>query len=90
MEDPLISRGEKGSMHAVALSPAAQLAQNADESGWHAVALARLNSLTKPHGSMGRLEELAARMVCIRKQNRPSCTNKTVYVFAADHGVAAR
>src|SRR5215470_14830282 len=54
---------------------------------WTAIAKARLDSLTKPFGSLGRLEELAARMVCITEQERPSCANKTVYVFAADHGV---
>jgi nicotinate-nucleotide--dimethylbenzimidazole phosphoribosyltransferase len=54
---------------------------------WHAIAKARLDSLTKPLGSLGRLEEFAARMVCISEQERPNCADKTVYVFAADHGV---
>src|SRR5262249_27116740 len=55
---------------------------------WTAIAKARLDSLTKPLGSLGRLEELASRMVRINQEERPTCTNKTVYVFAADHGVA--
>lgn len=54
---------------------------------WTAIAKTRLDALTKPPSSLGRLEEFATRMVSIREQERPSCANKTVYVFAADHGV---
>jgi nicotinate-nucleotide--dimethylbenzimidazole phosphoribosyltransferase len=54
---------------------------------WQAFAKAKLDSLTKPPGSLGRLEEIAGRIVSIREQERPSCANKAVYVFAADHGV---
>jgi nicotinate-nucleotide--dimethylbenzimidazole phosphoribosyltransferase len=54
---------------------------------WPAIAKAKLERLTKPLGSLGRLEELAAKTVCIQEQECPSCANKTVYVFAADHGV---
>ena len=54
---------------------------------WQAFAKAKLDSLTKPPGSLGRLEEIAAKMVSIREQEHPSCANKAVYVFAADHGV---
>ena len=46
----------------------------------------KLLSLPK---SLGRLEEFAARMVSISQKERPSCAEKTVYVFAADHGVTA-
>src|SRR5215469_32807 len=67
-----------------------QCAGNGHETrNWIAIAKARLDSLTKPLGSLGRLEELAARMVCISEQERPNCANKTVYVFAADHGVTS-
>jgi nicotinate-nucleotide--dimethylbenzimidazole phosphoribosyltransferase len=54
---------------------------------WQAFAKARLDSLTKPPGSLGRLEDIASRFVSIREQEHPSCVNKAVYVFAADHGV---
>jgi len=54
---------------------------------WQSVAKARLDDLAKPLGSLGRLEEVATQMVCIQRQERPSCAHKTVYVFAADHGV---
>lgn len=54
---------------------------------WHERAVARLNSLTKPLGSLGRLEEIAARLVAIREMERPECSNKVIFTFAADHGV---
>ena len=54
---------------------------------WQAFAKAKLNSLTKPPGSLGRLEEIAAKIVSIRERERPTCADKAVYVFAADHGV---
>ena len=49
----------------------------------------RLDSLTKPTGSLGRLEELAARYVAIREELLPILANKLIVVFAADHGVVA-
>jgi len=55
--------------------------------GWRTRALARLNSLTKPVGSLGRLEEIAARLVAIREEERPQCSNKVIFTLAADHGV---
>jgi nicotinate-nucleotide--dimethylbenzimidazole phosphoribosyltransferase len=54
---------------------------------WQSFAKAKLDSLTKPPGSLGRLEEIAAKIVSIREQESPACANKAVYVFAADHGV---
>ena len=54
---------------------------------WRARALARLNTLTKPLGSLGRLEEIAARLVAIREVERPQCTRKVIFTLAADHGV---
>ena len=54
---------------------------------WQSFAKAKLDNLTKPPGSLGRLEEIAAKIVSIQERERPSCVNKAVYVFAADHGV---
>src|SRR5271157_6037106 len=56
---------------------------------WLARAQERLDSLTKPPGSLGRLEELAARYVAIRQDPWPELQRKWVVVFAADHGVVA-
>ena len=56
-------------------------------SEWQARAVARLNSLTKPLGSLGRLEEIAARLVQIREEERPRFAKKVIFTLAADHGV---
>lgn len=46
-----------------------------------------LDTLTKPPGSFGRLEELAIRLAGITGEVRPSLEKKAVVVMAADHGV---
>lgn len=48
-----------------------------------------LDRLSKPRGSLGRLEELARRYVTITAQIPPVINHKAVVVFAADHGVAS-
>ena len=50
-------------------------------------AQARLDRLTKPIGSLGRLEELAARYVMITGEIHPKVPRGAVFTFAADHGV---
>jgi nicotinate-nucleotide--dimethylbenzimidazole phosphoribosyltransferase len=52
-----------------------------------AQAQARLDRLTKPTGSLGRLEELAARYVMITGEMKPKVPRGAVFTFAADHGV---
>ena len=47
----------------------------------------RLDLLTKPQGSLGKLEELALRYCLIRGSAMPPFTHKTMFVFCADHGV---
>jgi len=47
----------------------------------------RLDSLTKPQGSLGRLEELARRIAVIQGKVPPRLGRKLMFVFAADHGV---
>ncbi|HKQ34926.1 MAG TPA: nicotinate-nucleotide--dimethylbenzimidazole phosphoribosyltransferase [Nitrospiraceae bacterium] len=49
----------------------------------------RLDRLTKPIGSLGRLEELAARYVMITGEMKPAVPRGVVFTFAADHGVTA-
>ncbi len=48
----------------------------------------RLDNLTKPKGSLGRLEELGKRFVAIRGDLEERVVGKLVFVFACDHGVA--
>ncbi|WP_025324442.1 nicotinate-nucleotide--dimethylbenzimidazole phosphoribosyltransferase [Deferrisoma camini] len=50
-------------------------------------AQARLDDLTKPPGSLGRLEEVAKRLAAIQRTTRPRIGRKRVYTLAADHGV---
>ncbi|MCX7723894.1 MAG: nicotinate-nucleotide--dimethylbenzimidazole phosphoribosyltransferase [Thermodesulfovibrio sp.] len=47
----------------------------------------RLDNLTKPPRSLGRLEEVAARLVAIYENPMPEIKKKAVFVFASDHGV---
>lgn len=51
------------------------------------VARVRLDNLTKPLGSLGRLEELAMQIVGITSKQIPELKNKVIFTFAADHGV---
>ncbi|MBI1736233.1 MAG: nicotinate-nucleotide--dimethylbenzimidazole phosphoribosyltransferase [Candidatus Rokubacteria bacterium] len=53
-----------------------------------AVAQRRLDELTKPPGSLGRLEELAVRLAVVRGA-APAVARPVIFTFAADHGVAA-
>ena len=50
----------------------------------------RVARLTKPTGSLGRLEALAVRLAGIRGRCDGSLDRRAIVVFAADHGVAAR
>lgn len=52
-------------------------------------ARARLDSLTKPPGSLGRLEDLAARMYAVQGQLPLRARPARMYTIAADHGVVA-
>lgn len=47
----------------------------------------RLDSLTKPRGSLGYLEEAAKRLAAIQKTTQPEIKEKVIIVMAADHGV---
>ena len=51
---------------------------------------ARLDDLTKPRGSLGRLEELALRLYLIAGGDAPGVDPARIYVMAGDHGVAAQ
>jgi nicotinate-nucleotide--dimethylbenzimidazole phosphoribosyltransferase len=48
----------------------------------------RQDDLTKPRGSLGRLEELAIRIVGMTGEEAPSLARKLIVVMAGDHGVA--
>src|SRR4030042_1629234 len=50
-------------------------------------ARARQDQLTKPAGSLGRLEELSIKIAGIQGKARPEIKNKAVITIAGDHGV---
>jgi nicotinate-nucleotide--dimethylbenzimidazole phosphoribosyltransferase len=54
---------------------------------FHARAQLALDQLTKPVGSLGRLEELAAQYVAISQELPPLMPEPVVFTLAADHGV---
>lgn len=45
--------------------------------------------LTKPPGSLGHLEEIAARLCAIQRTETPTTRGRAIVVFAGDHGVTA-
>lgn len=47
----------------------------------------RLDNLTKPKGSLGRLEELAKLIVGITKKEKPVFKDKVIFTLAGDHGI---
>src|SRR5438046_10080378 len=47
----------------------------------------RLDSLTKPQGSLGKLEDLARCIAVIQGKVPPRLGRKLLFVFAADHGI---
>ncbi|MDC1210873.1 nicotinate-nucleotide--dimethylbenzimidazole phosphoribosyltransferase [Porticoccaceae bacterium] len=53
------------------------------------LALQRQQQLTKPPGSLGRLEQLAIDFAGFQKDPKPKLEHPVIRVFAADHGVVA-
>lgn len=47
----------------------------------------RLDNLTKPQQSLGKLEEFAKRVAGITGSIKPSLKNKVIFTMTGDHGV---
>jgi len=54
---------------------------------WYDIAQKHLDNLTKPLGSLGRLEEFARKLVAITENKKPILDKKVIFTFAGDHGV---
>ena len=50
----------------------------------------RLDQLTKPPGSLGRLEELVVRLSGISGRCPPPLRDPVIFTLAGDHGVVAQ
>jgi nicotinate-nucleotide--dimethylbenzimidazole phosphoribosyltransferase len=70
------------------LTPTLQQIRPVDQR-WVEQARERQLRLTKPPGSLGRLEEIANRMAAIQATLSPSVARARIVLFAADHGVCA-
>jgi nicotinate-nucleotide--dimethylbenzimidazole phosphoribosyltransferase len=55
-----------------------------------ALAEHRQAQLTKPAGSLGRLEQLAIELAALQGTERPRAEKAPIIIFAADHGVTAQ
>ena len=77
------------SANPVTLSEAIQRIRPADADAM-ARAEARQLNLTKPPGSLGRLEEVSIRLAGIFGTERPAIGGKAVIIAAGDHGVVAQ
>lgn len=65
------------------------IAMTADEPSLDAQISAKIDSKTKPVGSLGRIEELAAQIARIQNTTDPKAETTSLTIFAADHGMAA-
>lgn len=54
-----------------------------------AEALARQQQLTKPAGSLGRLEQVAVELAALQGRLKPALDQVWISIFAGDHGVVA-
>ena len=70
------------------LSNTIEMIKPLDE-GAMAEARARQNRLTKPQGSLGRLEELSIQLAGIQGKPIPQIRHKAIITMAGDHGVVA-
>ena len=55
----------------------------------YSAASQRQNSLTKPPGSLGKLETLAMQLASLQERHAPKIEQIVIRIFAADHGVVA-
>lgn len=65
-------------------SPAPQISQHFLQQ-----ASERQNQLTKPPGSLGKLEAIAIQLAAIQQQATPHINKPSISIFAGDHGITA-
>ncbi|WP_242513271.1 nicotinate-nucleotide--dimethylbenzimidazole phosphoribosyltransferase [Halochromatium salexigens] len=52
-------------------------------------AISRQGELTKPPGSLGRLEDIAIQLAALQGRAQPALEQVRIVIFAADHGIAS-
>lgn len=62
----------------------------APDTAYRDAAMARQQTLTKPPGSLGRLERLAVDLAGWSADGRPRAERAVIAIFAGNHGIAAR
>lgn len=67
------------------LNAAAELSEPARQQ-----AQAHQNQLTKPQGSLGRLENVAIALAAMQNTNKPQIHRPHMLIFAGDHGIVAQ
>ena len=67
------------------LHPTAKLSEPARQQ-----AQTRQNQLTKPQGSLGRLETVAIVLAAMQHTDKPQIDQPQMLIFAADHGIVAQ
>jgi len=67
------------------LNAAAKLSESAQQQ-----AQTRQNQLTKPQGSLGRLESIAIHLAAMQNRPKPQIQQPHMLVFAGDHGIVAQ
>jgi nicotinate-nucleotide--dimethylbenzimidazole phosphoribosyltransferase len=81
---PLAVQGDADSAALLASAPA----EAGSKQSASARARERQDALTKPAGSLGRLEELGLQLAALQRREYPSCEAPCLLLFAGDHGVA--
>ncbi len=69
------------------MNPRSEIRVEAPDRASRERARAHQARLTKPEGSLGRLEELALELAAIQKTDRPSARDAAAILFASDHPV---
>jgi nicotinate-nucleotide--dimethylbenzimidazole phosphoribosyltransferase len=77
-------------MHLTDLDQIAHLDLPLADDAARAAAMARQNSLTKPPGALGRLEDLAVFMAGWQGNARPVIHHAQALIFAGNHGICAQ
>ena len=89
MSDPRHSQALGGTHHVERLAElcadVASVAPESVDAAWQ-----RMNQLTKPVGSLGRLESVAVQVAAIQRTVRPAVSRPRLIVAIGDHGVVAQ